>query len=220
MAGHAGFDRSTFPGIAKMASMKSTTNLEWCGFYLAPAPSHSNTSWMPQRAAIVGQGWGIAPLYVGQQTIGPGSHVVTKAQGVKDGNNAVQLMQTAGFPSGTWIYLDLENGPPFPPNQQNYVDAWVKTVDASNVCRGGVYCSHLLANAVQALCPSARLWVFKVPTTSPHPVPPPPFPTPNPSGSGFPAAHIWQREQNARIQVLGSPLIVDLNSALNADPGI
>lgn len=216
----AGFDRSAFPGAAKMATLKSTTNLKWCGFYLAPSPSHPNTGWMSQRATLVGQGWGIAPLYVGQQTTGPGSHTVTKAQGKIDGQDAVQLLQSAGFPPGTFVFLDLENGTPFPTNQQNYVAAWAKAIEDDGTFKPGVYCSHLLATAVNALVPSARLWVFKVPTTATHPVAGPNYPTPAPSGSGFSGAHIWQRDQNAQITVSGSNIVVDLNSALTADPGI
>lgn len=217
---HAGFDRSAFPGTAKMATLKSTTNLKWCGFYLAPSPSHPNTGWMSTRATLVSQGWGIAPLYVGQQTTGPGSHTVTKAQGKIDGRNAVQLLQSAGFPPGTFVFLDLENGTPFPANQKNYVAAWAEAIENDGTFKPGVYCSHLLANDVSTLVPSARLWVFKVPTTAQHPVPGTTFPAPAPSGSGFPGAHIWQRDQNAQITVSGSGMVVDLNSALTADPGI
>jgi hypothetical protein len=202
-----------------MGVMKSTTNLKFCGYYLAPAPSRPTSGWMSQRVALVGQGWGIAPLYVGQQTTGPGSHVVTEAQGKRDGRDAVQLMQSEGFSPGTWIYLDLENGSPFPTNQQKYVRAWVETIDNGNIYRGGVYCSHTIAHGVRTVCPSARLWVFKVTTTSPHPVPGPPYPTPNPSGSGIADAHIWQLHQNAQIQVQGNTMIVDLNSGLTSDPG-
>src|SRR5712691_5195429 len=220
MAGHAGFDSSAFPGVAKMAAMKAGTNLEWCGFYLAPSPSHPDTSWMARRADIVGQGWGIAPLYVGQQTTGPGSHHPSKANGVVDGGDAVQLMKDAGFPAGTWIYLDLENGPPLPDILGEYVDSWVRTVDGSQTYRGGVYCSHGFADDIQALCPSARIWAFKVPTTDPHPVPGPNNPTPDPSGSGLAEAHIWQLRQNALITVQGSSLKVDLDSAVSANPGL
>jgi hypothetical protein len=217
---HAGFDRSAFPGVAKMATMKSTTNLEWCGFYLAPSPSHPNAGWMSQRATLVSQGWGIAPIYVGQQVTGPGSHKVTKAQGTIDGNDAVGLLTSAGFPSGTFVFLDLENGLPFPSNQRDYVAAWAAAITASGNFNPGVYCSHTLAAAVNALVPSARLWVFKVATTSPHPVPGPTYPTPAPSGSGFAGAQIFQLHQNAQTKVSGGNLIVDLDSALTPDPGI
>jgi len=217
---HAGFDTSGFPGTGKMATIKSTTNFEWCGFYLAPAPSHPDAGWMPHRADLVAQGWGLAPLYVGQQMTGPGSHIVTKAQGTIDGNNAVHLLQSAGFPPGTFVYLDLENGMPFPSNQQDYVAAWVKAIEDDGTFKPGVYCSHTLADQVHHLVASARLWVFKVPTTAKHPIPGPPFPSPNPSGSGFAGAHIFQLDQNGTTTLAGTPLVIDLDSALTADPGI
>jgi hypothetical protein len=217
---HAGFDASGFPGTSKMATIKSTTNFEWCGFYLGPAPSHSDAGWMPHRADLVGQGWGVAPLYVGQQTIGPGSHVVTKAQGKIDGNHAISLLNGAGFSPNTFVFLDLENGTPFPPKQKEYVAAWVQAIEDDGTFKPGIYCSHRLANAVHTLVPSARLWVFKVPTTTTHPIPGPPFPNPDPSGSGIAAAHIWQLDQNGQAALAGTSMKIDLDSALTADPGI
>jgi hypothetical protein len=217
---HAGFDTSGFPGTATMATIKSTTNFEWCGFYLGPAPSHPDTGWMAHRADLVAQGWGLAPLYVGQQTIGPGSHTVTKAQGTIDGNNAVALLRSANFPPNTFVYLDLENGTPFPSNQQDYVAAWVKAIEDDGTFKPGVYCSHAFADDVHNLVPSARLWVFKVPTTAHHPIPPPPFPSPKPSGAGFAGAQIWQLDQNGTATLAGTSLVIDLDSALTADPGI
>ena len=36
MAGVAGFDCFSFPGMAQMAWLKANTNLKWVGYYLAP----------------------------------------------------------------------------------------------------------------------------------------------------------------------------------------
>jgi hypothetical protein len=78
-----------------------------------------------------------------------------------------------------------------------------------------------IANDVHKLRPSARIWAFKVPTTAPHSSGGPPFPNPNPSGSGFATAHIFQFDQQGTITVPGvGKLVVDLDSALTADPGI
>ena len=84
MAGHAGFDRSDYPGDAVMAWLKANTNLVWCGYYFGVAPSHSGTSWMGKRAHLVGAGWGIAPIYVGEQVIPPGSENPSAAKGAID----------------------------------------------------------------------------------------------------------------------------------------
>ena len=125
---------------------------------------------MGQRAALTNLHWGIAPLYVGQQVTGPGSHNSSLAQGHVDGGDAVNLLKSEGFPNGSCVYLDLENGPPFVQPQQDYVTGWVDTVLADGF-QPGVYCSHLLAAAVHALRSQARIWAFKVSTTDPHPVP-------------------------------------------------
>ena len=40
---------------------------EWVGYYLQ-APCHRDPSWMGKRAALTAMGWGLAVLFVGQQT--------------------------------------------------------------------------------------------------------------------------------------------------------
>lgn len=214
--GHAGFDASGYSGDAEMAELKRATNFEWCGFYLGPAPSHSDAGWMTRRTTLAAQGWGFAPVYVGQQVTGPGSHIITAAQGSKDGNHAAQLMLHAGFPSGSFVYLDLENGPPFGAAQQEYVGDWVDAVIASGF-GAGVYCSFLFAAEVAKLRPAARIWVFHVRTETPHAVAGVTFKTPDPSTSGFAGASIWQYDDEARLTALRN-LGTDLDSAAMADP--
>jgi hypothetical protein len=221
MAGFAGFDTDIYPGDGQMAWLKANTNLVWCGYYLAPAPSHHDTSWMGARPALVGQGWGIAPVYLGQQITGPGSHDVSAAQGTTDGGNAADLMEGEGFPAGSTVFLDLENGPPMTAAQRDYVGAWCDTLSRRGY-QPGVYCSHLLADAVSVLRPDVSIWAFKVPTIAPNPVAGTTFPAPDPSGSGYDEAVAWQRGQNCRLTLPGAPatgMTVDLDVATTADPG-
>jgi hypothetical protein len=221
MAGFAGFDTDIYPGDGQMAWLKANTNLVWTGYYLAPAPSHEDISWMGTRATLVAQGWGIAPLYLGQQTTGPGSHDVNPAQGTADGGNAADLMDGEGFPAGSTVFLDLENGPPMTPDQSGYVGAWCDALAARGY-QPGIYCSHALAGTVSALRPNASIWAFKVPTIAPNPVAGTEFPAPDPSGSGFAAAVAWQRGQNCQLTLPGAPsraMTVDLDVATTADPG-
>jgi hypothetical protein len=130
MAGFPGFDTSQYPGDQVMSWLKRNTNLTWTGFYLGVAPSHSQADWMNRRAVLVEQGWGFAPVYLGQQTTGPGSHDSSGPQGTIDGGQAVALMQAAGFPAGRCVYLDIENGPPLSALQIAYIAAWVNEVVA------------------------------------------------------------------------------------------
>jgi len=221
MTGFAGFDTDIYPGDDQMAWLKANTNLVWSGYYLAPAPSHRDTSWMGTRAALVAGGWGIAPVYLGQQITGPGSLNPSLEQGGTDGGNAADLMDGEGFPAGSCVYLDLENGPPMTPPLNDYVGAWCDAVGARGY-HPGIYCSHSLADAVSALRPNSRIWAFRVPTIAPNPVAGTNFPTPDPAGCGYAEAVAWQRGQNCQLDLPGAPteaMTVDLDVASTADPG-
>lgn len=66
---HLGFDTSDYPGDDAMAAWKSGSPYEWVGYYL-PAPCHKDDSWAGKRATLQQMGWGMAVVYVGQQTWG------------------------------------------------------------------------------------------------------------------------------------------------------
>ena len=219
MPGYAGFDRSAYPGDGVMDWLSQNTNLVWCGYYLAPAPSHADTSWMGKLELLQESSWGFAPVFVGQQVTGPGSHNVTAAAGTADGKSAASLMSSEGFDAGSCVFLDLENGPPLEQPQQDYVAAWSHAVEAAGFLPG-IYCSHLLALAVHTLLPRARIWAFKIDTIQSHPVPNP-YPDPNPSLCGYIGASAWQLGQNCQIRVGPAPftnLTVDLSSSISSDP--
>jgi hypothetical protein len=148
--GFAGFDSLSYPGDAAMAWLKAQTNLSFVGFYLAPAPSRPTSKWMGCRATLAAQGWGFAPVYVGQQEPGaPGQHVLTAAQGDTDGRDAAHLMTVAGFPSGSTVYLDCETGGPASGAASSYFAAWVDALASLGEYRPRVYCSHTMLFGVQ-----------------------------------------------------------------------
>lgn len=213
----AGFDTSGFPGETIMETLQNTTNLKYCGYYLGPSPSHSDTSYMGKRAFLQNLGFGFVPLYVGEQVEGPGSLHPSAPKGVLDGNDAVQMMTSEGFPLGSCVFLDLENGPPL--RLDDYVNSWCDAVSSGGFT-AGVYCSHLLADQVQGLQPAVRIFAFKVTTTGTHSVSGPPYPELNPGQSGFAEAFVFQHQQNALISVPGEAkrLNVDLSSAVTPDP--
>lgn len=208
----AGFDVSQFPGRKSMAWLRKNTNLRWTGFYLGPAPSHSDAGWMGQYQFLTDTDLGKLPIYVGQQVTGPGSHTITSTQGRTDGDNACALMTKAGFPRGSHVWLDLENGPPLTAPQVSYITAWAAAVKAGGFAPE-VYCSHLLAPQVVPIIGGSRPWVFEVATTAVHSVSAP-YSVADPSGSGYKSAWAWQHDQNAQINCDGSTLVVDLSTAL------
>lgn len=65
---HLGFDTYAYPGDDLMrAWLDQSVPYEWVGYYL-PAPCHSGTTWMGKRQRLADMGWGMAVIYVGQQT--------------------------------------------------------------------------------------------------------------------------------------------------------
>jgi hypothetical protein len=216
MAIFLGFDRSGYPGNNVMQRLRAEAQIDFTGFYLAPAPSHGNTGWMGTRAFLLGLGFGFAPIYVGQQQSPPGSLNLTPAQGTIDGHNAAQLAATAGFPSGSVVYLDIETGPPAQPPFFAYYKAWVQSL-IDNGFKPGVYCSHHLAAGFIAADNRAVPWVFQLAAIGGSFTPP--LPRPDPSQSSFSGAKVLQYAQNANL-TLGTTVIkpVDLNTALMADP--
>jgi hypothetical protein len=76
---HMGFDTGTYPGDKAMRAWRSGgAPYEWTGYYL-PAPCHQDAGWSGKRETLTEMGYGLAVIYVGQQTWGriPGApHLV------------------------------------------------------------------------------------------------------------------------------------------------
>jgi hypothetical protein len=65
---HLGFDTYAYPGDdAMLAWRDDSVPYEWVGYYL-PSPCHRSDSWSGKRERLTNMGWGLAVIYVGQQT--------------------------------------------------------------------------------------------------------------------------------------------------------
>lgn len=233
---YAGFDAAVYPGDASMGWLKTHSNLAWCGYYLSPAPNLAPdaNSWRDRRAALAGQ-WGLAPIYVGQQVRHGASAVsalLSFNQGCIDGLQAVANASRDGFPKGSCLYLDWEDGGVLSEDSAEYASGWLVTVDARQFTPG-VYCSHRLGDSFAALAAAAkpgvdvRFWCYAVNSTAEHPLATPldALPRIDPAGCGFAGARLWQREQNAWFETppgapeAGQRIVIDVNTASLADPG-
>jgi hypothetical protein len=220
MATYAGLDISIYPGTAAMQWLKNNTNLTFTGFYLAPAPNHPDTSWMPSfdptfiRTTLLNMGWGFAPVYVGRQV---GSASLTAVQGTADAQDAVTLARTGGFPSASVLYLDIEQGGSLPDAMIDYFKAWVQGV-LDNGYNPGVYCSYLSALQLYQADRRAQVWVWHIGQYSCDNDAHNPYPATDPATSGYVAATLWQYIQNCNIDANGTPIQVDLDSSSLQDP--
>jgi hypothetical protein len=65
---HLGFDTYKYPGDDVMLAWRhDDVPYEWVGYYL-PAPCHDGRTWVGKRERLADMGWGMAVIYVGQQT--------------------------------------------------------------------------------------------------------------------------------------------------------
>lgn len=74
---HLGFDTFAYPGDDAMHAWRAADKpYRWVGYYLS-APCHNDDSWQGKRDTLSDMGWGMAVIYVGQQTWGktPGQKV-------------------------------------------------------------------------------------------------------------------------------------------------
>ncbi len=68
--GYLGFDTGTYPGDRAMLAWRTGgAPYEWTGYYL-PAPCHPDEGWSGKRDTLTAMGYGLAVVYVGQQTWG------------------------------------------------------------------------------------------------------------------------------------------------------
>lgn len=165
---HVGFDTHTYPGDAIMKAWKNTPGspYKWVGFYL-PSPCHADDSWSGKRDELKSLGWGVAVVYVGQQTWGHTPHARTAAQrdriraktpcssdllttadGVRDGIDAANKANTEGFDRGTIVFLDLERMQHIPQGMRDYYKAWVSTLLQDGRYTPGIYTHQFNAQAI------------------------------------------------------------------------
>ena len=103
---HVGFDTNVYPGDKAMDAWRRSGEYEWVGYYLQ-APCHSDTSWSGKRARLMKDGWGLAVIYVGQQTwgrtFGPVKETVTVHKRARRGHKArtYKMTRTTSIPVAT-----------------------------------------------------------------------------------------------------------------------
>jgi len=149
---YAGFDTYKYPGERAMRAWKAEGTYDWVGYYL-PAPCHKSTSWAGQREALEEMGWGMAVVYVGQQTWGrtpkPDAKVpagttcsadlVSASSGRRDAADAIAKAEAEGFPAGTAIFLDIEYMDVVPRAMRDYYTEWTDAVLADGRYRAAYY---------------------------------------------------------------------------------
>jgi hypothetical protein len=207
-----GFDVATYPGDAAVAWLW-THGFRVTGFYLNHHRGGEDDSWISRRLKLVNAGWGLAPLYLGWQTVDTTGHHLAPpgdpaGTATLDAAEATRLMSKAGFSEGSVVFFDIEDGTVPTGNYENYLRAWFAGVRAKNYLPA-VYCSHLLISwASQRGVPC---WSFHIPLHQGGPFDPSNLPITLDSGC---VGTQFRQE----VHLNGLPLSLDLNCFIVADP--
>ena len=155
-----GFDTHTYPGERTMRAWKDTPGApyRWVGYYL-PSPCHRDASWSGKRELLMGMGWGLAVVYVGQQTwkrtprkLTPArlallrksgancnADLVGSSRGAADGADAIRVARAEGFAPQSVIFLDIERMEKMPQAMREYYWSWARALLIDGSYRPGVY---------------------------------------------------------------------------------
>ncbi|MDB4885030.1 MAG: hypothetical protein JWN79_468 [Gemmatimonadetes bacterium] len=157
---HLGFDTHTYPGDRTMRAWKEAPGApyRWVGYYL-PSPCHKDASWTGKRQLLTDMGWGLAVIYVGQQTWGRtpkplsakqaaalakskatcNADFISADRGTADGNDAIAVTLREGFAPKSVIFLDIERMEKMPSVMRDYYRAWARRVLQDGRYLPGVY---------------------------------------------------------------------------------
>ena len=240
-AAYLGFDRNDYPGDESLAALRQT--FRFTGYWLNnPFGSNSN-SWQGKRALLRSRGFGFLVLFSGrldQQLKAPAD---AAALGRSDAHLAAATARVEGFPQGTVIFLDQEEGGRLLPEQRAYLHAWADGVKQAGY-RAGVYCSGIpfresrkktviTAEDIREHA-GGREIVYWVANDVCPPSPGCALRTPAPGASGVAFASVWQFAQSPRrakfargcnnynrdgnCYAPGTSIFVDFDTADSPDP--
>jgi Domain of unknown function (DUF1906) len=203
---YLGFDLNEYPGDDALPILRKT--FSFASYWLTPPPEAKGNTWLGKRPQLQSQGFGFVVLFNGRVSRSLKSSADAMQKGVMDAENAAKLARQEGFPSGTIIFLDVEEGGRLPATYHQYLASWTDTLARSNF-RAGAYCSGVPVGKgsdsittwrdIQDHLDGRRLalWIFNdVCPPSPgcvFPQAPPPV-----AESGSAQAAVWQFAQSPR----------------------
>ena len=137
---YLGFDRNVYPGDEALPVLRKT--FAYTSYWLSPPPGEKTNTWSGKRELLRSQGFGFLVLYRGPDSRDLKNEAAAKTKGSHNGEEAVTAAKTEGFPAGTIIFLDIEEGGRLPETYHAYLAAWSEPLTRANY-HSGVYCSGI-----------------------------------------------------------------------------
>jgi hypothetical protein len=206
-AAYLGFDRNDYPGDDALPVLRKS--FVFAGYWLSPPLGTKSNSWTGKRLAMHAQGFGFLLLYQGR-TAGQLPDTKTSIEaGETDARAAADAARREGFPEGSVIFLDVEEGGRFLAAYHAYLRSWAQSLQKEKF-RPGIYCSGITvdeaggATVISADDIRAHIgisdvvyWVFND-SCPPAPGCGNPATPPAPSASGVKYAEVWQYVRSPR----------------------
>jgi Domain of unknown function (DUF1906) len=198
---YLGFDRNVYPGDDSLPILRKS--FFFTSYWLSPPPGEKQSTWLGKRAVLEAEGFGFVVLVNGKNTreikTSQNAHRFASTQS----QDAAKLAAHEGFPRGTIIFLDVEEGGRLLPLYHRYLQAWADNLSHTGY-RPGVYCSgvavdegggaHITtADDIRVHMGSRPMayWVYND-ACPPSPGGTLPAMPPQPANSGISYATVWQ----------------------------
>ena len=139
---YVGFDANNYPGDERLPALRK--QFAFVGYWLTNPPGAHQNPWAGKRNILLRNDFGFLVVANGRL-----DEEILKSRktgrspaafGRKDAEAAVAAAQREGFPAGTILFLDQEEGGRLLPEQAEYLMGWTEAI-AGTGYRPGVYAS-------------------------------------------------------------------------------
>ena len=204
---NVGFDRNEYPGDEALPLLRKSYS--FTSYWLSPPPGEKRNSWIGKRGVLQSHGFGFLLLYQGRTS----SQLLNKKDsigaGIADARAAAVAARRDGFPEGSVIFLDVEEGGRFSDGYHAYLRSWAESLKQEKF-RPGIYCSGIVvdegggskiisADDIRAHIGMTDVvyWVYND-ACPPSPGCGVPQIPPSPAASGVAHASVWQYVRSPR----------------------
>ena|SRR5215467_15407386 len=204
-----GFDRNDYPGDDAMKLFRK--DFSFTSYWLGNPPQTKSNSWSGKRKFLLSLGYGFLPLFSGRENKELKNAQLAQELGAKDALTTAAAAEREGFPKGSLLFLDIEDGGRLSPLYHAYIQGWLGQL-ATLGYRGGFYCSGIpvaeepgksiktaddIAEHLKQKSQPFAMWVFND-SCPPSPGCATPQDIPAPSKSGVSYAQVWQFVRSPR----------------------
>jgi len=204
---YVGFDRNEYPGDEALPLLRKSYS--FASYWLSPPPGGKSNSWIGKRGVLQSQGFGFLLLYQGRTSSQLPYKKDSIEAGLDDARAAAAAARRDGFPEGSVIFLDAEEGGRFFGGYLAYLQSWAESLTKEKY-HPGIYCSGIVvdegegstiisADDIRAHIgvPGVVYWVYND-ACPPSPGCSVPQNPPAPSASGVAYASVWQYVRSPR----------------------